>query len=307
MLPTAIDSVLPQLGEEDELLIIDNASTDETAEVLNRYTDAKVRVVRNPKAVNLYENHNCCIEHARGEWVIIVHSDEKCVPGAIAAFGEALKGATERTALLLPEFDRPCMQEMRGRPWYQQRLAFPYTFAMSLSGIGAPSVVGFRKQALEEIGGFGTERELSYFGDHHCYMRLSDLKWEMFLIGSPVEKRDCGEHQASWKMRRSGESDRSLTYAMERIAKLPSWSAVIDFLEKDIAAWPGARILVVMRLVALSGKRRDFKRLRRACKNVRGVFGFRNMLVPRLASRIGPRNFMRTIGWWRWMQQVMGR
>src|SRR6266478_4122269 len=115
MLPAAIDSVLPQLGEEDELLIIDNASTDETAEVLKRYTDAKVRVVRNPKTVNLYENHNCCIEHARGEWMIIVHSDEKCVPGAIAAFGEALKGATERTALLLPEFDRPWMQEMRGR------------------------------------------------------------------------------------------------------------------------------------------------------------------------------------------------
>jgi glycosyltransferase involved in cell wall biosynthesis len=68
-LAESLDALLGQSYEDFELIISDNASTDETADICRRYEkqDSRVRYYRQPQNVGLAPNHNYVVEQARGE------------------------------------------------------------------------------------------------------------------------------------------------------------------------------------------------------------------------------------------------
>lgn len=74
----AIDSCIIQTyAEPYEVLIVNNCSTDSTPQILERYSDnQKVRIVNNPETCTLFENHNVCLRHAKGQYVLFCHSDD---------------------------------------------------------------------------------------------------------------------------------------------------------------------------------------------------------------------------------------
>lgn len=83
----AIDSALSQTYKNIEVIVVDNASTDNTEEIVSMYTDPRLRYVRNSENLGLFGNFNRCIELYNGEYLHILHSDdyidhdftEKCV------------------------------------------------------------------------------------------------------------------------------------------------------------------------------------------------------------------------------------
>lgn len=75
-LPDAIAGVLAQSYSDFELVISDNASTDHTAELLGRYRDPRLRVHRNATNIGLLGNFRRCFELARGEYAVILGSDD---------------------------------------------------------------------------------------------------------------------------------------------------------------------------------------------------------------------------------------
>jgi glycosyltransferase involved in cell wall biosynthesis len=67
-----------------ELLVVDNASTDDTPKVVERCGDApNLRGVRNPANVGLLGNLRVCAEAARGEYLWIIGDDDLLLPGAV--------------------------------------------------------------------------------------------------------------------------------------------------------------------------------------------------------------------------------
>lgn len=68
-LAKSLDALLGQSYEDFELIISDNASTDDTPEICRRYVsqDARVRYCRQPRNIGSSPNHNFVIEAARGE------------------------------------------------------------------------------------------------------------------------------------------------------------------------------------------------------------------------------------------------
>jgi glycosyltransferase involved in cell wall biosynthesis len=62
----SIDAILGQTFEDFELIISDNASTDDTGDTCRQYVkqDSRVRYFRQPKNVGLAPNHNFCVERA---------------------------------------------------------------------------------------------------------------------------------------------------------------------------------------------------------------------------------------------------
>ena len=75
-LPEAIESVLAQTFQDFELLILDNASTDNTPELVKSFKDERIRYVRNQTNIGMFGNCNKALELARGEYVIIFHDDD---------------------------------------------------------------------------------------------------------------------------------------------------------------------------------------------------------------------------------------
>jgi glycosyltransferase involved in cell wall biosynthesis len=69
-LPEALDALLAQTYTDYELVISDNASTDETADVCRAYAarDERIRYVRQPVNIGAVPNHNYLIDQARGKY-----------------------------------------------------------------------------------------------------------------------------------------------------------------------------------------------------------------------------------------------
>lgn len=65
----SIEALLGQTFEDFELIISDNASTDDTGDICRSYEklDSRVRYYRQPRNVGLAPNHNFCVEQARAE------------------------------------------------------------------------------------------------------------------------------------------------------------------------------------------------------------------------------------------------
>jgi len=79
-LRSSIESVLAQTFEDYELLVLDDASTDETAEVLASFKDPRLQVVRHARNIGLQRNFNECLGRARCEYLIIFHDDDVMLP-----------------------------------------------------------------------------------------------------------------------------------------------------------------------------------------------------------------------------------
>ncbi len=72
----SVESALRQPGDDIEILVVDNASTDRTWDVLCSYHDPRLRLVRNDRNVGLFGNFNRCIRLARGRYVVTLCSDD---------------------------------------------------------------------------------------------------------------------------------------------------------------------------------------------------------------------------------------
>lgn len=77
----AVDSVLAQSFSDFELVVIDDASRDETAGILRSFEarDDRIRVLVNPKNLGMVENWNRCLAEARGEYVKFLFGDDRFV------------------------------------------------------------------------------------------------------------------------------------------------------------------------------------------------------------------------------------
>lgn len=81
-LPEAIESLLGQLGPADEMIVVDDGSTDETPQVLARW-EGRLRVVRTANG-GLGAARNVGIAAARGEWIAFHDSDDVARPDRLA-------------------------------------------------------------------------------------------------------------------------------------------------------------------------------------------------------------------------------
>ncbi len=68
-LAASLEALLGQSHEDFELIISDNASTDNSADICRRYAkqDSRIRYVRQPRNIGMVPNHNFVLGQARSE------------------------------------------------------------------------------------------------------------------------------------------------------------------------------------------------------------------------------------------------
>lgn len=90
---TALDSVLQQSWQHLEVIVIDDASPDTTWEVLQTYSDPRLRLLRNEHNLGSHGTMNAALQLARGEFIAIINSDDRFLPERLAACHAALEAS----------------------------------------------------------------------------------------------------------------------------------------------------------------------------------------------------------------------
>ncbi len=81
ILPRAVDSVLAQTVAPQELIVVDDGSTDSTQDVLASYISQIKVITQSNKGVSAARNTG--INHAKGDWFALLDSDDEWKPSKL--------------------------------------------------------------------------------------------------------------------------------------------------------------------------------------------------------------------------------
>ena len=83
LIADAMKSVLLQEYEDYELIICDNASTDDTQKVIMSFNDSRIRYIKNSRNLGFTQNLNMGLELARGKYIVYLCADDYWLPGLL--------------------------------------------------------------------------------------------------------------------------------------------------------------------------------------------------------------------------------
>lgn len=170
----AVDSAINQTHKNCEVVVVDNASTDGTWEVLVKHYSAneKVRLYRNSENIGPVKNWVAGIMHAKGEYIKILFSDDilssDCVEKLLSvisedslfAFSNVIIGESRSSGRLLLKTSRRSGVEYSSHFWDD--------FLLRKGSLVSPGAAIFRGSFLKSVDfldGQGLEGEgFSYYG-----------------------------------------------------------------------------------------------------------------------------------------------
>lgn len=81
-----ISSILPQLGNQDEFVIVDDASKDDTVHIIEGFHDRRIRVIRNERNRGVVQSFGRALDAANGEIIFLTDHDDIWRPNKVEKF-----------------------------------------------------------------------------------------------------------------------------------------------------------------------------------------------------------------------------
>lgn len=183
----AIRSVLNQTGVELELIVVDDASEDGTAAVVEAIGDARITLLRNERRRGIGHGHNRVVQHSRAPVIVHVDADDLILPGALAkafaaiadnpAVGQAYANHFDLDAaghISVEEFEKRRVFLLRVRA-----ATVDFRDDLLVHGMITNPLRTYRRSALDEVGPFN--ETLSSSEDWEMAVRIAD-RFDMLLI-----------------------------------------------------------------------------------------------------------------------------
>jgi glycosyltransferase involved in cell wall biosynthesis len=199
----AIGSALAQTLEDFELIVSDNASTDDTYARAAAFEDARIRIVRSDRNEGPTHNVNRCIELARAPLVKFLHADDELYPRCLEAMVPVLDESPRVGLVFSPRdvvLDEP--DEEEARSWYDRyhtlheplgeldrvtngRQVFRRWLELGVHDnlIGEPSAVLVRRECFERLGPFSPRLQVST--DIEMWLRIL-LHYDVGFVPEPL-------------------------------------------------------------------------------------------------------------------------
>ncbi len=168
-----IQQLLPQLQPNDELLVVDDGSQDETRAVLAQIPS--VRLIVNPSNCGMVKTWNTCLTSASQDWICMIHDDDHIAPTALETIRRAC-ATMNAPALIAHQSIAPHMDQQ-----FRYRVAEPGAWAV-LNTTTTPSGVTIHRAIVDDVGGFS--EQFPYSCDLEYFARVC-VHYPSLVIESP--------------------------------------------------------------------------------------------------------------------------
>ena len=86
-----IDSILCQLSSDDEIIVSDNGSADDTISIINSIDDKRIKIIEGPRKHSPILNFENALKEAKGEFVFLADQDDLWKPNKVETCMKWLK------------------------------------------------------------------------------------------------------------------------------------------------------------------------------------------------------------------------
>ena len=166
-LQEAMEGILNQSFTDFEFLIIDDASIDNSPEIIQGFDDKRIKLIRNEKNIGLPESLNKVLKQARGEYIANQDADDISLPNRfteqIAYFEAHPEVALLGTSSYIIDGKGKIIRKeiASSNPGKHLRKAMPFVH----------SSVMLRREVIDQLGGYN---ELSkYSHDYELLLRIA--------------------------------------------------------------------------------------------------------------------------------------
>jgi len=167
-----LESVMAQLSNDVEHLLIDACSPDSTLEIASKYPHLTVRSERDR---GIYDGMNKGVSLASGEWLLFLQADDWLPSGTLEAYRKAMTVAPMAEVIC---GSAEAVKESSGCWSTVWAVTDGYRKKLNLENIalGEPMINArlFRKNAFEKLGGFSLEYSLA--SDRDFLLRAAETE-----------------------------------------------------------------------------------------------------------------------------------
>lgn len=223
-----IESVLAQTFTDFELVIIDDQSPDDTETIVSRYTDPRIRYLKNSRNLGPEGNWNRCLAEARGTLFKLLPQDDLIYPDTLTRQVSVLERDTDANLALVfgarhitnangrMLTTRGCPGAAEGRLEATALVRRCVRFGTNL--IGEPGSVLMRTSLAKQVGNF--DGSLGYIIDLDYWVRLL-AHGDAYYLERPVSSfRVSG---GSWSVAIGGRQSDEYRRFINRLTAQPHW------------------------------------------------------------------------------------
>lgn len=196
-LAQCIDSLMRDIDPRDELIMVDNGSTDGTAELVRtRYP--QVRLIMNANS-GYAGGNNRGAARARGEYLVLLNPDTVVQPGTLSALIAPLAGKSDvgLTTACIVHMNRPNIVNTCGNTVHYTGLTYcrgagrsrqHYATSCEVDAVSG-AACAIRRKVFEELGGFD-EQFFMYVEDTDLSIRARLAGYRCWYVAEAVVLHD---------------------------------------------------------------------------------------------------------------------
>jgi len=187
-LPDAVAAALDQPGLDVEVIIVDDASPDDSREIAEglAHDDPRVRVIAHTRNQGHIQTYNDGLDAATGDWVALVSADDLVTPGSLTRAASLMVAHPSvgfvygRARHFSGNPPAPALDDVRwitwtGAQWLAERCR------AGNNVIASPEVV-MRGSVARSIGGYSPA--LPHSGDLEMWMRAATVADVGYIVGA---------------------------------------------------------------------------------------------------------------------------
>ncbi|MEZ5943495.1 MAG: glycosyltransferase family A protein [Planctomycetaceae bacterium] len=170
----AIDSVWAQTFSPFEVIVVNDGSPDDTAEVVRQRDGHRVRLISQENAgPGAARNHG--IREAQGDWIALLDADDTWAPDKLE----------KQAALISDDIGIVHCFISNALPIHLAPGEVTFDAMWERNYIGTSTVL-MRKQAWEQVGGFDEDRNLMGAEDYNLWLRIIHSGYRVATLREPL-------------------------------------------------------------------------------------------------------------------------